>query len=104
MARKANNDTRKVLGSLVKAKAIHVTSVIEYHRRYGAQAETRMVPGTGVDILFHRNATANCTTTSIIVDFNVGESRIKRRTINIQSVVAMVEPETAEATQQTTIE
>ena len=103
MARKATNDTRKVLGSLVKAKAIHVTSAIECHRRYGALAETRILPSTVVDVLFHRNPTTNRTTTSITVDFNVGENSIKRRTLNIRSVVAIVEPETVEATQQTTV-
>ena len=74
MARRTTNDTRKVLGSLVKDKDIHVTTGIACPRCYGAQVERSMLPGTVVEVLYHQNATTTRTTTSITIELNVGKT------------------------------
>ena len=41
----SSNDPRYQVGALVHAKAMHVTALIECHRRYGSNAKTKLVNG-----------------------------------------------------------
>jgi hypothetical protein len=43
-------DNRRTIGSVVEAKACHVTSLAECARRYGAQKSTKYIEGVVVDI------------------------------------------------------
>jgi hypothetical protein len=44
------NDSRRTIGGLIEAKAIHVTSEDECSRRYGANKKTKIIPGVVVSI------------------------------------------------------
>jgi hypothetical protein len=80
-------DSRRTIGGLIEAKAIHVTSEAEQcSRRYGANKKTKIIPGVIVSITNVQNPENGRTTTSVTADFDLGGNSIKRATLNIRSI------------------
>lgn len=79
-------DHRKVIGNLVKAKAIHVTNLAECARKYGANSKTFVVQGHVVDVVTDINPGQKVRTTKITADYDLGLGEIKQATLNIVSV------------------
>jgi Transposase IS4 len=79
-------DPRRVVGNNVTAKAIHVTSEIECHRRYGAQKKTKMLIGTVVEVKTVRDPKKSRTTTTIVADYELGGGTTRRKELNLVSV------------------
>jgi Transposase IS4 len=79
-------DNRRTIGSVIEAKACHVTSLAECARRYGAQKSTKYVEGVIVDIIKSRNSSCSRTKTMITADFSLGGGTVKRATLNVRSI------------------
>ena len=86
-------DRRKVVGSRISAKAIHVTNLAECARRYGANKKTKVLYGTVVEHVSQRNNPNSRRVTNIIVgDFDLGSGVLKQASLNIRSVKAVEPP------------
>jgi hypothetical protein len=90
-------DTRRVIGSSVHAKAVHVTNKAECSRRYGSRMKLKMLPGTVVEV--HNSVTKQNgrTSTFLTCDFILCGDVTKRSTLNIRSVKAGPPPGQAAA-------
>ncbi len=88
-------DPRRVVGALVTAKAIHVTSEIECHRRFGHEKKTTWVVGVVTAVNVKHNEGRNRTTTTIVADYDLGFDTIRRKELNLVSVKPYVPPEPA---------
>ena len=84
----SRSDPRFVVGALVHAKAIHVTSSIECHRRYGSLAKTKLVNGvvTAVETvpLFNGKRSA----TMLTANYYLGGGTVKSYIMNSRNVKA----------------
>ena len=89
------SDPRRVPGSLVTAKAIHVTSESECNRLYGINKKTKWVVGIVLDVLVKRNIATARTTTTIVAEYELIAGRKKVTELNLCSVKAYVPQETA---------
>jgi hypothetical protein len=68
----------------VHAKAIHVSNLVEYVRRYGALKSTKMVAGTLVDVEVDGSGKrSNCFLT---VEWELGGGCVKKARLNVRSV------------------
>jgi hypothetical protein len=82
----SRSDPRRVVGTRVHAKALHVTSEAECRRRYGSLQGTKLVSGTVVDVEISK--TGQRANVIITKDFNLGPSFVKRKRLNGCSVYA----------------
>jgi hypothetical protein len=80
-------DPRRVIGSIVTAKACHVMSMVECARRYGSNKSTKVLEGVIVEVVVVRNVGNNRTTTNITADYSLTDC-VKRATLNIRCVTA----------------
>jgi hypothetical protein len=78
-------DTRRVVGSYVHAKALHVTNKAECARRYGSKAKSKMLLGTVVGTTSTATSSGR-TSTSVLCDFILAGDVTKRAELNIRSV------------------
>ena len=71
----------------INTKAVHITSLVECSRRYGANRKTRIIVGTVLEVEIGPKATAlvRCRT-SFVARFDLGGGAMKVATINIRSV------------------
>ena len=77
-------DPRKVVGSIITAKAIHVTNGAECSRHYGANRDVNMIPGTVIEVINTLNLETPQTPCSIVGGYyDLGGGTIKRATLNI---------------------
>ena len=79
-------DSRRVVGAIVEAKAIHVTNLAECTRRYGANNKEKIIRGTVMDVVNTVNPSTNRAATSVIADYDLGGGTVKRKSLNIRSV------------------
>ncbi len=79
-------DTRRIIGSRVHAKALHVTNNAECSRRYGAGKTTKKLPGTVVQAEEVQKAGNSRLSWFITADYDLGGGDIKRARLNIRSV------------------
>ena len=86
-------DSRRVVGSKVVAKAVHVTNLAECKRRYGANAKKKEVVGIITEVIATKTRT-NRNATHIAATYYMGETTTKRKTLNIRSVRAATDVET----------
>jgi Transposase IS4 len=93
MDQNETTDTQRTIGSIVEAKACHVTSLAECARRYGAQKSTKYVGGVVVDVIKSRNSSCLRTKTMVTADFSLGGGTVKRATLNVRSIRSVVAPE-----------
>ena len=85
----APTDKRKIVGEKVYAKAKHVTSDAECSRLFGARAKQKELPGKVIEVNEFRTRN-NRSSTSITADYVFPNGRIKRKTLNIRSVLKSV--------------
>jgi hypothetical protein len=79
------SDIRRIVGSVVHAKAIHVTKEAECRRCYGRNKSTKLVQGHVVEVHngLSRTGRSQCFLTC---DFDFGLGVSKRKKLNIRSV------------------
>eukprot|EP00978_Attheya_sp_CCMP212_P002050 scaffold4223_cov60-Attheya_sp.AAC.1 len=82
----SESDPRKVVGSRVYAKAKHVMALAECHRRYGARAKKKELPGVVVELIEERTKN-NRVNNFVVADYMMGETITKRKKLNIRSVL-----------------
>jgi Transposase IS4 len=80
-------DPRRIIGSIVTAKACHITSLAECARRYGSNKSTKTLDGVVTEVVVVLNDKNNRTTTNIIADYSFGDC-IKRASLNIRCIKA----------------
>ncbi len=84
----SSNDPRYQVGVLVHAKAMHVTALIECHRRYGSNAKTKLVNGTVSELKTVPSSNQKQTVTLITAIYSLGGQCRKVATLNSRSVKA----------------
>ena len=85
-------DPRRIVGSMVEAKACHVTNLAECLRHYGLNSKTKRVQGIVTHVEVIKNATTNRTTTFVTAAYDLGGTMIHPCRLNIQSVKAVPTP------------
>jgi Transposase IS4 len=79
-------DPRTIIGALVTAKACHVTSAAECHRRYDAKAKEKWVVGIVVSASTRVPEGARRASTFITAAYTFGGGVVKQKTLNARSV------------------
>ena len=75
------------IGTKINTKAVHVTSLAECSRRYGAKKKTRFLVGTVLEVQIGPKATAlGRRRTFVVAKFDPGGGDMKVANINIRSV------------------
>ena len=69
------DDPRRIVGSMVEAKACHVTNLAECARRYGSNSKTKKVQGIVTHVEVIKNSTTNRTTTFVTAAYDLGALR-----------------------------
>ena len=80
-------DQRKVVGSTVHAKAIHVMAEAEYNILYGSQKKVKMVEGV-VDNVDQKITKQRRKKFYVITDYKKPDGSVKRSRLHIKYVVA----------------
>jgi len=83
------DDTRRIVGRRVYAKAIHVTALAEYARRFGSRSKTKEVPGTVLECIDRKTKT-NRQSTYVKAVYALGGGTLKTVELNIRSVLKEV--------------
>ena len=76
-------DPRHIVGSMVEAKACHVTNLAECSRRYGLNSMTKRVQGIMTHVEVIKNSTTNRTTTLVMAAYDLGGTMIRPCRLNI---------------------
>ena len=88
-------DPRRIVSSMVEAKACHVTNLAECSRRYGSNSKTKRVQGIVTHVEVIKNSTTNRTTTFVTAAYDLGGMTIHPCRLNIRSVKAVPTPTAA---------
>ena len=88
-------DPRRIVGSMVEAKACHVTNLAECAHRYGSNSKTKRVQGIVTHVEVIKNSTTNRTTTFVTAAYDLGGTTIRPCRLNIRSVKAVLTPTAA---------
>ena len=88
-------DPRRIVGSMVEAKACHVTNLAECVRRYGSNSKTKRVQGIITHMEVIKNSTTNRTMTFVTTAYDLGGTTICPCRLNIQLVKAGPTPTAA---------
>ena len=88
-------DPRRIVGSMVEAKACHVTNLTECSRCYGSNSKTKRVQGIVTHVEVIKNSTTNRTTTFVMAAYDLGGTMIRPCWLNIRSVKAVPTPTVA---------
>ena len=91
-------DPRRIVGSMVEAKACHVTNLAECSHRYGSNSKMKRVQGIMTHVEVIKNSTTNRSTTFMMAAYNLGRMMIRPCTLNIRSVKAVPTPTAATVT------
>ena len=82
-----SEDKKKLVGSRISAKAIHITNLAECTRRYGCFKKTKIVYGTVLEhISTQKNKNSTRITNMIVGDFDLGGGFMKRASLHLRSV------------------
>ena len=84
----SSKDARFVVSALVHAKAVHVTSSIECHRKYGSEAKTNLVNGVVTAVEAVPSAGNKHSVTMITAIYILGGNSRKVAILNSRSVKA----------------
>ena len=82
-------DPQKLVGKILEAKALHVTSLAECLKRYGANISSKWLKGFVVNTTTTMSSTKNRTAITVTEDYNLVEGTIKGATITIRSFKAV---------------
>ena len=88
-------DPRCIVGSMVEAKACHVTNLAECAHRYGSYSKTKRVQGIITHVEVIKNSTTNRMTTFVMAAYDLGGTTIRPCRLNIQSVKVVPTPTAA---------
>ena len=88
-------DPRRIVGSMVEAKACHVTNLAECACRYGSNSKTKKVQGIVTHVEVIKNSTTNRTTTFVTAAYDLGGTMICPCRLNIRLVKAVRTPTAA---------
>ena len=88
-------DPRHIVGSMVEAKACHVTNLAECVRRYGSNSKTKRVQGIVTHVEVIKKSTTNRTATFVMAAYDLGGTTIRPCRLNIRSVKAVPTPTVA---------
>ena len=88
-------DPRRIVGSMVEAKACHVTNLAECLCRYGSNSKMKRVQGIVTHVEVIKNSTTNRTTTFVTAAYGLGGMTIRPCRLNIRSVKAVPTPTAA---------
>ena len=82
----APTDPRCTIGTKIKTKALHVTSLDEFSGRYGANKKTSILVGTVLEVEIGPKVTSlGRRRAFVVVGFDLGGGAMKVATINIRS-------------------
>ena len=76
-------DPRRIVGSMVEAKACHVMNLAECSRRYGLNSKTKRVQGIMTHVEVIKNSATNRTTTFVMAAYDLGGTTIHPCWLNI---------------------
>ena len=85
-------DPRHIVGSMVEAKACHVTNLAECSCHYGSNSKMKRVQGIMTYVKVIKNSTTNRMTTFVMAAYNLGGMTICPCRLNIRSVNAVPTP------------
>ena len=68
-------DPRRIVGSMLEAKACHVTNLAECLRHSGSNNKTKRVQGIITHVEVIKNSTTNRTTTFVTAAYDLGAQR-----------------------------
>ena len=88
-------DPRRIVGSMVEAKACHVMNLAECACLYGSNSKTKRVQGIVNHVEVIKNATTNRTTTFVMAAYDLGGTTICPCRLNIRSVKVVPTPTAA---------
>ena len=88
-------DPRRIVGSMVEAKAYHVTNLAECARHYGSNSKAKRVQGIITHVEVITNSTSNRTTTFVMAAYDLGGMTIRPCRLNIRLVKAVPTPTVA---------
>ena len=91
-------DPRHIVGSMVEAKACHVTNLAECSRHYGSNSKMKRVQGIVTHVEVIKNSTTNRTMTFVMAAYDLGGMTIRPCRLSIQSVKAVLTPTAATVT------
>ena len=91
-------DPRRIVGSMVEAKACHVMNLAECSRHYGLNSKTKRVQGIVTHVEVIKNSTTNRTTTFVMAAYDLGGTTIHPCRLSIQSVKVVPTPTAATVT------
>ena len=72
-------DPRRIVGSMVEAKACHVTNLAECACRFRLNSKTKRVQGIVTHVEVIKNSTTNRTTTFVTAAYDLGARRFGAR-------------------------
>ena len=76
-------DPRHIVGSMVEAKACHVTNLAECLHRYGSNRKTKRVQGIVTHVEVIKNSTTNRMMTFVMAAYDLGGMMIRPCRLNI---------------------
>ena len=83
----APSDPRCTIGNNIDTKAVHVTSLSDFPRRYGANKKTIILVGTVLEVeIGPKAASLDRRRDFVVTRFDLGRGYMKVATINIRSV------------------
>ena len=88
-------DPRRIVGSMVEAKACHVMNLAECSRHYGSNSKTKRVHGIIAHVEVIKTLTTNRTMTFVMAAYDLGGTAIRPCRLNIRSVKAVPTPTVA---------
>ena len=91
-------DPRRIVGSMVEAKACHVMNSAECSRHYGLNSKTKRVQGIVTHVEVIKNSTTNRTASFVAAAYDLGGMTIRPCRLNIRSVKAVLTPTAATVT------
>ena len=91
-------DPRRIVGSMVEAKASHVTNLAECLHRYDSNSKMKRVQGIVTHMEVIKNSTTNRVMTFVMAAYNLGGTTIRPCRLNIRSVKVVPTPTAATVT------
>ena len=91
-------DPRRIVSSMVEAKACHVMNLAECSHHYGSNSKMKRVQGIMTHVEVIKNSTTNRTMTFVTAAYDLGGTTIHPGRLNIRSVKAVPTPTAATVT------
>ena len=92
------SNPRRIVGSMVEAKACHVMNLADCLHRYGLNSKTKRVQGIMTHVEVIKNATTNRMMTFMMAAYDLGGTTIHPSRLNIRSVKVVLPPTAATVT------